>query len=273
MLSATLKLPSGYVIPRVGFGVYQNSDAVPAVLEAFKAGYRHIDSAQAYHNEAQVGKAFRQSGLKREDVYITSKINSPDHGYVRTLKGVDASLEEFSFDYLDLYLIHSPLSGRDLRLATYKALVEAKAAGKLKSIGVSNYGIKHIEEIRDAGYELPSVNQIELHPFCQQRQIVKYCVANNIAVEAYCPIMRGQRFDHPILVKISKKHDKDIAQILIRWSLQRDYIPLPKSATPSRIQSNFQVFDWELDVADMDELNGLDLGKDGAVSWNPVDAP
>ncbi|RXW24944.1 hypothetical protein EST38_g908 [Candolleomyces aberdarensis] len=249
-----------------------NYDAKPAVLEAFRAGYRHVDSAQMYRNEAEVGAAVRESGLNREDVFITTKVASQGHGYDKTLKGVDASLAKFQFDYVDLFLIHDPLSGKQKRLETYKALLEAKAAGKIKSVGVSNYGVHHLEELKAAGYETPTINQIELHPFCQQKPIVDYCKKNGIIVEAYCPVLRGD-MGHPVIQELASKYKRDPGQILIRWSLQKGFVPLPKSATPSRIHSNADLYDFELTDEDIANLDALDQGDDGAISWNPVNAP
>jgi len=270
-LNTTLRLSSGWTMPLLGFGVYQNYTTKESVLEAFKAGYRHVDSAQVYRNEMAVGAAVRESGLEREDVFITSKCVSTSHGFESTLKGVDVSLEKFGFDYIDLFLIHDPFSGTERRLATYRALQEAKKSGKIRSVGVSNYGVKHLEEIRNAGLEMPSVNQIELHPLCQQRPIVSYCREHSIVVQAYCPIIRG-KIDHEVIKAVAAKFNRDPAHILLRWSLQHGFVPLPKSATPARIHSNTQLYDFELDEGDMEKLDGLDRGKDGSISWNPVDA-
>ncbi|KAF8690171.1 hypothetical protein AX14_003103 [Amanita brunnescens Koide BX004] len=270
--SVHVRLSTGYRLPVLGFGVYKNYETKRTCLEAFEAGYRHIDSAQAYRNEAAVGEAVRESGLKREDLFITTKCVSKFHGYESTLKGVDESLARFQFDYIDLFLIHDPLSGSEKRLATYKALQEAKQAGKIRTIGVSNYNIHHLEEIKKAGYEQPAVNQIELHPFCQQRPIVEYCRANNIVIEAYSPIVRGN-MDHPVIKRIAEKYSRDLAQILIRWSIQKGYVPLPKSVTLERIRSNAQVFDFELSDKDMSDLDSLDKGDSGAISWNPINCP
>jgi len=259
-------------MPLLGFGVYQNYNARSSVLTAFEVGYRHVDSAQAYKNEAAVGEAIREIGLERGDVFITTKCVSKTHGYDTTLKGVDDSLTRFGFDYIDLFLIHDPFSGTERRLATYRALLDAQKAGKIRTVGVSNYGLKHLEEIKNAGLQMPAVNQIELHPLCQQRPIVDYCRAHKIVVQAYCPILRGQ-MDHPVIQAVAKKHGRDPAQILIRWSLQKGFVPLPKSATPSRIKSNAQIYDFLLDPEDVRLLDTLDLGEAGALSWNPVDAP
>ncbi|KAH7925931.1 Aldo/keto reductase [Leucogyrophana mollusca] len=274
-IKSTIRLASGYAMPLLGFGVYQNYTAKASVLEAFKAGYRHVDSAQAYRNESSVGEAVRDSGIDRGDLFITTKCISKNHGYESTLKGVDESLTEFGFDYIDLFLIHNPHSGNERRLATYEALQESSKAGKIRTVGVSNYGVQHLEEIRLAGFAMPAVNQIELHPFCQQRPIVDYCQKHSIVVQAYCPIVRGEegKMYHPVVRDIATKHAREPAQILIRWSLQKGFVPLPKSATPSRIWSNAQLYDFALDMEDMDKLDGLDEGKDGSISWNPVDVP
>ncbi|KAI0790713.1 Aldo/keto reductase [Abortiporus biennis] len=271
-ITSAITLSTGYKMPLLGFGVYQNYTTRESVLEAFKAGYRHVDSAQVYRNEAHVGQAVHESGLKREDLFITTKCVSKTHGYESTLQGVDASLERFGFDYIDLFLIHDPYSGTEKRLATYRALLEAKRVGKIRTVGVSNYGIHHMEEIRNEGLETPAVNQIQIHPFCQQREIVKYCQDHGIVVQAYSPLARGN-MDDPVIQSIAQKHSRDPAQILIRWSLQKGYVPLPKSANPARIWSNAKVYDFELDQDDMTKLDGLDRGKEGSVTWHPVDCP
>ncbi|CAK5265792.1 unnamed protein product [Mycena citricolor] len=271
-LSSTVRLNSGYSMPLLGFGVYQNQNARPSVLEAFKAGYRHIDSAQVYENEGAVGEAVKESSIPRDDLFITTKCHSEKHGYESTLAGVNASLVQFGFDYIDLFLIHDPMSGSERRLATYKALLESKAAGKIRTVGVSNYGVHHLEEIKKAGMEMPAVNQIELHPLCQQKAIVDYCKANSIVVQAYCPIIRG-KMDHPSITSIAEKHKREPAQVLLRWSLQKGFVPLPKSETPSRIHANTKLYDFQLDEEDMSALDAMDQGKDGAISWNPVNAP
>jgi len=270
--ASTVRLASGHAMPRLGFGVFQSTDAKASVLEALKAGYRHVDSAQYYKNEAEVADAIRASGVPREDVFVTTKIMSSNHGYESTLKGVNESLKKMKFDYIDLFLIHDPLSGAERRLATYRALLESKTAGKIRSVGVSNYNVHHIEEIKKAGYEMPSVNQIELHPFLQQREIVKYCNENNIVVQAYCPIVQG-KMDNPAINALATKYDRDRAHILLRWSLQKGFVPLPKSDTPSRIHSNTKLYDFELTEEDVQKLDALDRGKAGAVNWNPVDTP
>ncbi|RPD73750.1 Aldo/keto reductase [Lentinus tigrinus ALCF2SS1-7] len=269
-LQSTIKLPSGYELPRIGLGVYRNDDCKPACLAALKHGYKHIDSARMYRNEAQVGEARRESGVPRDQVFITSKVDSPEHGFEKTLAAIDSSLKNFGFDYIDLMLLHSPLSGKERRLEAYKALIEARNQGKLRSIGVSNYGVKHLEEIKAAGLETPAVNQLEVQPFCQQKDIVEYCNKHGIVIEAYCPLIRGAWND--TIVNIGKKYNKDPAQTLVRWSIQHGFVSLPKSSKPERVVSNVDIYDFELSAEDMATLDGLDRGAKGAVAWNPVDA-
>ncbi|PVF95086.1 Aldo/keto reductase [Serendipita vermifera] len=274
-ISSTVKLRSGYSMPLLGLGVYQNTGptAISACAAAFSAGYRHIDSAQVYKNEAEVGRAFTASGLKREDVFITSKVNSKNHGYQKALDWIRKSLDNFDMQYIDLFLIHDPLSGKEKRLETWKALIKAKEDGHVRSIGVSNYGVPHLEDMVIASLELPSVNQIELHPFCQQKEIVQWCKQYGVVVEAYCPLMRGARWNDRTLQEVARKYGKTVPQVLIRWSLQMGYSPLPKSANADRVISNAQVYDFELEEEDMVKIEALDEGDKGAVSWNPVHAP
>jgi len=270
-LKSTVKLLSGFEMPLVGLGVYQNADCYPACVAALKHGYRHIDTAQMYRNEAEVGRAVKDSGIPREELFITTKVIQNSHGYDSTLKVVDESLSKLGLSYIDLYLIHSPLSGKERRLETYRALLAKRDAGAIRSVGVSNYGVHHLEEIHEAGLETPAVNQIELHPLCQQKDIVAYCREREIVVQAYCPLIRGN-FSAPALQEVSSRVGKDPAQVLVRWSLQRGFVPLPKSSNPQRVQSNADVFDFALSDEDLAKLDALDKGADGAISWNPVNA-
>jgi len=267
-ISSTIKLPSGYELPRLGLGVYKNDDCIPAVEAALKCGYRHIDTAQMYRNEIQVGAAVKASGIPREQIFITSKVVE---GGDKTADSVRASLKKLDLGYIDLYLIHSGHGGKGARVQTYMTLTEFTGNGKpLRSIGVSNFSVKHLEELREAGLPTPAVNQIELHPFDQQKPIVEYCQAHGIIIQAYCPIIRGD-FSNPVLQQVAKEHKKTPAQILIRWSIQRGFVPLPKSSDPVRVKSNADIYDFELSDTAMGKLNGLDCGTSGAVSWNPVD--
>ncbi|KZT59076.1 Aldo/keto reductase [Calocera cornea HHB12733] len=272
-LSSTIKLSTGYPMPRLGLGVYKNDDVGPACDAALAAGYRHIDSALVYYNEKGVGEAVRRSGIPRNEVFITSKVWSQRHGYEEAKAAVEDSLADFKFDFLDLYLIHDPLSGKQKRIETWRALVEKQKEGKLRTIGVSNYSAKHLEEIKEAGLPMPAVNQLELHPWCQQKPIVDYCDAHGIVVQAYTPLTRGKYFDDPALVKICETHHKSPAQVLVRWSLQRGFVPLPKSSNPQRVRDNADVYDFELTAEEMKALDDCDKGDAGGVTWNPIHAP
>ncbi|KAG1830239.1 NADP-dependent oxidoreductase domain-containing protein [Suillus variegatus] len=271
----TVTLSDGHTMPSIGLGVYLNEECAEACRVALQNGYRMIDGARYYENEVQVGVGVGKSGVKREDIFITSKVFHEDFTYDGTTAALKDSIANLGSckSYLpnNLYgLQDSAIGGKDARLAAYRALLDGKANGMIKSVGVSNYSAKHIEEIREAGLDMPVVNQIELHPFCQQKPIVDYCKKNNIIVQAYSPLVRGA-FDNQVIQELSTKYSKDPAQILVRWSLQRGFVPLPKSSQPERIISNGQVFGWEIEPTDMAKLDALDRGKDGAVTWNPVD--
>ncbi|KIP02414.1 hypothetical protein PHLGIDRAFT_26593 [Phlebiopsis gigantea 11061_1 CR5-6] len=259
-------------MPILGLGVYLNwDDCYSSCINAVSNGYRHVDSARYYENEEEVGRAVRECGVPREELFVTSKIYHPDFGYESTLRCTDESYAKFGLEYIDLYLIHSPLSGKQRRLETWRALVEQRNKGKLRSIGVSNYNIKHIEEIREAGLELPVVNQIELHPHCQQKPIVEYCKKNGIVVQAYCPLIRGA-FHDPVFEEVARKYHKTVPQILIRWSLQHGFSPLPKSSKSERIRENADVYDFTISPEDMSKMDALDKGDAGATQWNPIHA-
>ncbi|KAF8170788.1 Aldo/keto reductase [Pholiota molesta] len=268
-IASTIKLSSGYDMPLLGLGVYLNENVIPACEAAFEHGYRHVDTAEMYGNEEGVGEAVRNSGLKREEIFITTKIASNLHD--NTANTVDTSLKKLGLSYIDLYLIHDGYSGKEKRLQAYKALLDAKAAGKIRSVGVSNYAVRHLEEIKEAGYELPAVNQVELQPFCQQKDIVEWDKAHGTVTQAYCPLIRA-KFDNPVLQEVAKEVNKEVPQVLVRWSLQRGFVPLPKSSKPERVVSNANVYDFELSPEQMARIDALDQGTAGAISWNPVDA-
>ncbi|KAF8294794.1 Aldo/keto reductase [Clavulina sp. PMI_390] len=275
-LSSTLKLNTGYEIPRLGFGVFEigNDLCAASCLAAFEAGYRHIDSATFYENEEGMGRAIRQSGLKREELFITSKINSLQvDGYESTLRAVDKSLRESGLDYFDLYLVHDGLSGKQRRLDMWRALVEKQKEGKIRTVGVSNFGVHHFKDLQEAGLPLPALNQIELHPYCQQREIVKFCEENGILIEAYSPLIRGKAEPDDAISKVAaSKENVDIYQVLVRWSLQKGYIPLPKSQRPEKIRHNADVYNFELSDEEMKAIDALDKGDKGALLWNPTGA-
>ncbi|KAI1435105.1 aldo-keto reductase-like protein [Xylaria sp. CBS 124048] len=285
-INSTFKLNSGYEIPRLGFGVYQTppEDTEKACLEAFKAGYRHIDSAAAYRNEAGCGQALRASGLTRSEVFFTSKIpvSVIRAGYDAAKQQIASSLQTAGVEYFDLILLHAPYGGSAARKGAWKALVEGVEEGKIRSIGVSNYGINHLDELEQHIAELEaerggkgkggiiSVGQYEIHPWCARNDIAEWFAKRNIACEAYSPVVQGKRWGEKSLVKLAQKHGKTEAQILLRWSLQKGYIPLPKSVTPSRIVENAALYDFELSKEDMAELETSEYAP---VCWDPVITP
>ncbi|KAF8305071.1 Aldo/keto reductase [Clavulina sp. PMI_390] len=278
-INSTLKLATGrcYTIPRLCLGTFQlpNDVCTSACLAAFEAGYRNIDSATFYENESGLGKAIKQSGLKREDLFITSKINSVKvDGYDSTLKAVDTSLRETGLDYFDLYQVHDGVSGKERRLEMWKALIEKQKEGKIRTIGVANFGLHHFKDLQDAGLPLPAVNQVELHPYCQQREIVNFCEKNGIVIQAYTPLIRGKVDPDDAISKIAaSKENVDIFQVLVRWSLQKGYIPLPRSQKAERIRHNANVYHFELSEEEMAAIDALDKGDKGAQLWNPTSAP
>ncbi|KAF5551638.1 alcohol dehydrogenase [Fusarium mexicanum] len=268
--SDTLPLANSVQIPQLGFGVYLSPPEVctKSCLTALEAGYRHIDTAQYYANEKEVGQAVQKSNVDRKDVFLTTKIleaaGSVDASYAKCIESIEKLDPESG--YVDLFLIHSPNSGAAKRKEMWQALERLYEDGKAKSIGVSNFGIKHIEELKQfAKVCPPHVNQIELHPWAQQRDAVEYCEKNSIVVEAYAPLVRNQKADNKTLKSITSKHNVSPNQVLIRYCLQKNWVPLPKSDTPERIRANADVFGFELDDKDMKALDDLDEGDAGAI--------
>ncbi|KAI2793795.1 9,11-endoperoxide prostaglandin H2 reductase [Penicillium oxalicum] len=250
-------------IPRLGFGVYRSpaSQCVQSVLKALQAGYRHIDTAQFYGNESEVGEALRASGIPRDEIFVTTKILSPAGSPEQTYEKLLASVEKIggSDGYVDLFLIHSPKSGPAGRKELWQALEKLQAEGKAKAIGVSNYGVQHIEEMKPyAKVWPPHVNQIE-------RTIDAYCKQHGIVVEAYSPIVRNYKANDPTLVEVAMKYNVSTQQILIRYALQKGWVPLPKTDNPDRIVANADIFGFDLKAEDMDALDSLDQGDAGAI--------
>ncbi|KAI1921385.1 hypothetical protein LOZ66_004616 [Ophidiomyces ophidiicola] len=271
-LQTTYKMNSGYDIPALGFGVYETpADITTSVtLKALEIGYRHIDSAKAYRNEAECAEAIRKSGLKREDIFFTTKVPWRCLGYDKTKESIDQSLKDAKVDYYDLILLHAPYGGKEAREGAWRALVEAQKAGKVRSIGVSNYGIHHLEELEEYNKAIGGkidVGQYEIHPWVPRKDIVEWLRKRNVIVEAYSPLVRAKRMDEPVLLELAKKHNKSPAQILIRWSLQKGLVPLPKSVTESRIKDNAAVFDFELSEEDM---GTLETDEYQFVCWDPT---
>lgn len=265
-------LSNNVSIPELGFGTWQtpNGDvAVSAVKKALEAGYRHIDTAQGYKNEDSVGQAIKESGIPREEIFLTTKLWNENHSYDLVLSSFEESLKKLQTDYIDLFLIHwpNPVKFRDnwqsANAETWRAMEELYQAGKIKAIGVSNFLPHHFEELKKTATIFPMVNQIFLAPGELQKEVVSYCQEHNVLLEAYSPLGTGKIFDVPEMQELSDKYGKTIAQIAIRWSLQHDFLPLPKSVTPSRIEENLAVFDFELSDEDMQRIDQLDgvVGK------------
>ena len=274
-------LSNGVQIPAIGFGTWQTPDdetGISAVKNALQYGYRHIDTAQGYQNEEAVGKAVRDSGIPREEIFITSKLNNPNHGYDKAMESFEQSLQKLGTDYLDLFLIHwpNPLQYRDTwqqtNAETWKAFEELYESGKIKAIGISNFRQHHIDELMKTAKIAPMVNQIRLCPGETQNELVAYCRERGILLEAYSPLGTGQIFNVPEMAAIAAKYSKTIAQVCIRWSLQNGFLPLPKSVTATRIRENLDVYDFELSSEDVKTIAGLTgcvgLSKDpDTVPW------
>ncbi|MFD4929791.1 aldo/keto reductase [Peribacillus butanolivorans] len=261
-IGETITLHNGVKMPQVGFGVFKvknGSETVESVKKAIEVGYRSIDTAAVYENEEGVGQAIRESGLSREELFITSKVWNTDQGYETTLQAFDDSLKRLGLEYLDLYLIHWP--GKDKYLETWKALEKLYNEGKVKSIGVSNFHVHHLEKLLANSEIKPVVNQIELHPLLTQVEIRDYCEKHDIKVEAWSPLGRGSLIEEPTINHIAKKHGKSSAQVLIRWHLQHEIVVIPKSITPSRIEENAQVFDFSLSLNEMNQIDALNKNE------------
>ena len=268
-------LSNGVEMPGIGFGTWKAKDgetAYDSIIEALKAGYRHIDTAAMYRNEASVGKAVKECGLKREDIFVTSKVWNKNRGYEKTLAAFEKTLATMELDYLDLYLIHwpaIPLQFEDwdeINLGTWKAMIELYKAGKIKAIGVANFYPKHLESLMKTEVP-PMVNQIEYHPGYTQDEVVKYCQENGIVVQGWSPLGNGAVLGSEFLAEIAAKYNKSVAQICIRYAVQNGIVPLPKSVTPSRIAANLDVYDFEISEEDMKAIAAM--SETGFSGWNP----
>ena len=265
-------LADGKTIPQIGLGLWRVKDRTQfadSFTSAIAAGYRHFDSAQVYGNEALLGAAWRQSGLQRGELYITTKISVDHMTFGRTTQSFEDSLQNLQTEYVDLLLLHFPVPVA--RKKAWQELEKIKAVGKAKSIGVSNYTIKHLEEMKLYATETPVVNQVELHVFLQQPELLQYCREHGIAVEAYSPLAHGKRMDDPVLVDIASRHDKSYAQIMLRWGIENGLIVLPKSTTSARIKENMAIFDFELYLEDLQCITKLE--RNLRTCWNPVHIP
>ena len=257
-----LALNDGVEIPQLGFGVFQvpPGETVEAVTRAFGTGYRHIDTAAAYQNEAEVGQAFRASGLDRDEVFITTKCFNDDHGYEQARKAFQSSLERLELEFIDLYLIHWPVPSQDKYVETWKAFIELKSEGLVRSIGVSNFQPPHLRRLVDETGVTPSVNQVELHPRFQQAGLRREHEELGTATEAWSPLAQGAVLDDPTITRIAEAHDKTPGQVVIRWHLQIGNVVIPKSVTPERIEENFNLFDFHLTDGEMEAIAELDAG-------------
>ncbi|MGG0410230.1 aldo/keto reductase [Peribacillus simplex] len=261
-IGETITLHNGVKMPQLGFGVFKvknGNETVESVKKAIEVGYRAIDTAAIYENEEGVGQAIRECGVPREELFITSKVWNTEQGYETTLQAFDESLNRLGLEYLDLYLIHWP--GKDKYLETWKALEKLYKDGKVKSIGVSNFHVHHLENLLANSEVKPVVNQIELHPLLTQVEIRDYCAKHEIKVESWSPLGRGNLLEEPTINHIAKKHGKSSAQVLIRWHMQHDLVVIPKSITPSRIEENAQVFDFSLSLNEMNQIDALNKNE------------
>lgn len=261
-IQGSVTLHNGVKMPQLGFGVFKvknGSETVESVKKALEAGYRHIDTAAIYGNEEGVGQAIRESGIPREELFITSKVWNTEQGFEKTLQAYEDSLKRLGTEYLDLYLIHWP--GTDKYIDTWKALEKLYTDSRVRAIGVSNFHVHHLENLMNHTELKPVINQIELHPRLSQLEIREYCKKHDIKVEAWGPLGQGNLISEPTINHIADKHGKTAAQVMIRWHLQNDIVVIPKSVTPSRIVENTQVFDFELSLDEMNQIDSLNLGE------------
>lgn len=271
-LRSTVPLRGGAEIPILGLGVYQSrpgAETRSAVRAALEVGYRHVDTARVYGNERDVAAGLADSGVPRPEVFVTTKLWNADHGYDAALRACDESLARLGMERVDLYLVHWPVEG--IRQDTWRAMERIRADGKARAIGVSNYTVRHLEELLAAAKDPPAVNQVEFHPFLFQRELLAFCERHGIRLEGYAPLAKGQRMDHSVVVRVARKHGRTPAQVLVRWSIQHGVIAIPKSVHPARIRENADVFSFELSPEDMQALDALDEGL--RTSWDPTDVP
>jgi 2,5-diketo-D-gluconate reductase A len=268
-----IELNDGNSIPQLGFGVFQidPSETAEAVKHALAVGYRHIDTAEMYRNEREVAEGIRASRVDRSDIFITSKLNNGYHEPDVARRAFDGTLAALDSGYVDMFLIHWPLPtlyDGDF-VSTWKALEEFKADGRARSIGVSNFQVDHLRELMDQADVVPAVNQIELHPYFQNREVASFSEENGIAIEAWSPIAQGDVLNDPVVNEIAGQFSRTPAQVVLRWHIQKNYIVFPKSTTPERIEENFRIFDFELSADQMERIDELDRGEDGRRGPNP----
>ena len=267
-----ITLNDGNTIPQLGFGVFQiKPDTADAVKTALDIGYRHIDTAEMYGNEKEVGEGIRASGIPRNEIFVTSKLNNSFHEPDAARKAFDTTLSDLGFDYIDLFLIHWPLPtqyGGDY-VSTWNTMIEFAKSGRSKSVGVSNFQVEHLERLAKETELVPAVNQIEVHPYLANDVVRKYGRDHGIATEAWSPIAQGKVLDDPVITDLAAEVSKSPAQVVLRWHIQRGDIIFPKSVTPKRVQENFALFDFELDSDAVATIDALDKGEDGRVGPHP----
>lgn len=257
-LKDTTTLHNGVKMPWVGLGVFKVTDGeevISSVKAAIRNGYTSIDTAAIYKNEEGVGQAIKESGVPREELFITSKLWNSEQGYESTLKAFETSLEKLGLDYLDLYLIHWP--GKDKYKETWRAFEKLYKEGKIRAIGVSNFQIHHLEDLISSAEIKPMVNQVEFHPHLTQKDLKAYCEKEGIQLEAWSPLKQGQLLNEPVLQEIAEKHHKSVAQVILRWDIQHGVITIPKSIKEHRIIENADIFDFELSAEEMERIDGL----------------
>lgn len=269
-MTTTIELNSGALIPQVGFGTSQASSPAQAVSTALQVGYRHVDTAQMYGNEAEVGQGVRASSVPREDLFITTKLHNPHHEPSEARRTFAESLERMGLEYVDLFLIHWPMPFLDVDYVdTWRTLVELRDSGRARSIGVSNFQPKHLERIIEATSVVPAVNQIEAHPYFANNELRQMAKDHGIVIEAWSPLGKGDELTDPVVTGVAEEVGRTPAQVILRWHIQRGDVVIPKSDHEHRMRENLELFDFELDASAVAALDGLDKGEDGRRSAHP----
>lgn len=270
MVEKFMLLSNGVKIPSIGFGTYKSGDdeeTAKIIKNALNLGYKMIDTASFYNNEVGIGNGIKESGIDRKDIFIVTKLWNDDHGYDNTIEAFNKSLNNLQVDYIDLYLIHWP---NKLNSETWRAFEHLYETGKVKAIGVCNFKVEHLEELKKTAKIMPMVNQVEIHPFSTKNNIINYCKDNNIKVVAWSPISRGRVLSNELMIDLSQKYKKSIVQIVLRWHMQKGVIPIPKSSNENRIKENIDIFDFEISSEDMKAIDSLDEGYDMSVTTPPL---
>lgn len=266
-----IRLNNGTFIPCIGYGtsMIEGNECIEAIKTAINVGYTHIDTAHAYRNEIQIGQALKQSKISREKIFITSKVWKDSMGYRKTIESFNKTLKDLDIEYLDLFLIHWPKNNDDnLNIETWKALEDLYKSGKVKAIGVSNFLVNHLKTILNTCTIIPAVNQLEYHPGLIRKETIDFCREKGIVVEAWSPLGKGKVLDNNTLIEISNKYKKSVAQICLKWCLQNEIIPLPKSTDKERMKQNLELFDFELSFEDMEKINNLETFAESNMNPN-----